>query len=277
MTQRASPIPAPPRSVANTGRLEPAVVLREIYQKYYPAMRENEIRHRVRRSTFHVNLIRNAIVRPESARVCDLGGLFGDVASACAALGMDAIFVDDFRDSCHFDPSDKRFSIHQEYRARAIARDVIADGIDFSDESIDVFSCFASMEHWHHSPKRLFSQVRQALKPGGSFVLSVPNCVDLVKRITVPLGRSIWSPMEEWYEDDQFRGHVREPSVRDLYYIARDMKLVDVKVLGRNWVVHEIRNPILYHAGQLADRLLQLRPTLCSEIYLVGRKPSGSE
>jgi hypothetical protein len=45
------------------------------------------------------------------------------------------------------------------------------------------------MEHWHHSPKRLFRQVSdKLLKPGGRFVLAVPNCVNLRKRLSVPLG-----------------------------------------------------------------------------------------
>ena len=258
--------------VSGPTSMDPSRCLRDIYTKYYPGMREMEIRHRVCRATFHVQLIRDGVVCPDSATICDLGGLFGDVASVCAALGMDATFVDDFRDSCHFDPSDNRFNIHKEYGARAVSRDIVANGIDFPDESIDVFSCFASMEHWHHSPKRLFSQVRQALKRGGAFVLSVPNCVDMAKRIMVPLGRSSWSSMDAWYEHEKFRGHVREPSVRDLYYIARDMKLTDVKVMGRNWSTYASRNSLLRGAGLLFDRLLRLRPTLCSEIYLVGRK-----
>ena len=273
MTQESTISPRDSESAPNVDAREPSRILRDMYTKFYPGMAENEIRHRVRRSSFHVNLIRNGVATTDSPSICDLGGLFGDVASCCAALGMDAMFVDDFRDSCHIDHNDNRFNIHKEYGARAISRDVVADGIDFSDASIDVFSCFSSMEHWHHSPKRLFGQMRQALKPGGSFVLSVPNCVDLIKRITVPLGTSFWSSMDEWYANDEFRGHVREPSVSDLHYIARDLELTDVVIMGRNWVAHEMRNPILYSIGQIVDRVLRLRPSLCSEIYLVGRKP----
>ena len=36
--------------------------------------------------------------------------------------------------------------------------------------------------------------------------------------------------MAHWYEPELFRGHVREPDVDDLRYIARDMGLEDVVV-----------------------------------------------
>jgi hypothetical protein len=81
-----------------------------------------------------------------------------------------------------------------------------------------------------------------ALKPGGLFFLGVPNCVNLRKRITVPLGAGKWSAIEEWYEREMFRGHVREPDVGDLRYIARDLGLRDVRIFGRNWLGYASRH-----------------------------------
>ena len=55
------------------------------------------------------------------------------------------------------------------------------------------------------------------------------------KRLTVPFGSGKWSSMADWYEDPIFRGHVREPDVDDLFYIAREVGLVDVYIKGRHW------------------------------------------
>jgi hypothetical protein len=77
--------------------------------------------------------------------------------------------------------------------------------------------------------------------------------------------------MSDWYEPDRFRGHVREPDVDDLHYIARDMRLSEVEVIGRNWLLTK-RPPGLRWAGTIVDRILRLRPSLCADIYLVGRK-----
>ena len=70
----------------------------------------------------------------------------------------------------------------------------------------------------------------------GLFVLGVPNRVNLRKRVFVPFGYGKWSSMKDWYESPVFRGHVREPDVDDLRYIARDLHLRDWQVFGRNWL-----------------------------------------
>lgn len=204
--------------------------------------------------------------------MCDIGGLFGDFTSGCAAVGMDATFIDDFRDECHADRSDERFRIHEEYGAKAIQRDVIVEGIDFPGESFDAFTCFATMEHWHHSPKTLFGQVMRALKPGGLFLLSAPNGVDIYKRITVPLGLASWSSMEAWYDQPVFRNHVREPSLKDLRYIARDMGLRNVRLFGRSWGPYLSRHSLIRASAPAVDSLLRFIPGLCLSIYMMGRK-----
>jgi SAM-dependent methyltransferase len=72
-------------------------------------------------------------------------------------------------------------------------RDLVEEGLDLPPETIDVFTIFDSMEHWHHSPKPVFAAVMRALRPGGLFVLSGPNCANLRKRITLLFGRGKWS------------------------------------------------------------------------------------
>ena len=76
--------------------------------------------------------------------------------------------------------------------------------------------------------------------------------------------------MDQWYEQPVFRGHVREPSVRDLHYIARDIGLTRVQIHGANFA--GMAKPKLRLATAILDPLLKLRPGLCSEIYLTGHK-----
>jgi SAM-dependent methyltransferase len=153
-----------------------------------------------------------------------------------------------------------------------ISRDVVEEGIRDISGNFDIITTFDSMEHWHHSPKRLFREVIEKLNPGGVFILGVPNCVNIRKRITVPLGIGKWSEMQDWYEADKFRGHVREPDVSDLTYIARDMGLTAIKIYGRNWLGYYSANPAIRFATKVMDYPLRLKPSLCSDIYLVGRK-----
>lgn len=110
------------------------------------------------------------------------------------------------------------------------------------------------------------------LKPGGRFVLGVPNCVNLRKRLTVPLGYGKWSGFDEWYHREMFRGHVREPDVGDLRAIAADMGLVNAQIVGRNWTGHASPNTATRIAARIFDVPLRAFLNLCGDIYLVGHK-----
>jgi SAM-dependent methyltransferase len=184
---------------------------------------------------------------------------------------MRAIVIDDFRDAGFFKHDDPRHQMDSYYGFIRINRDIVKDGIDFKPESIDVFTCFDSMEHWHASPKQLFHQCMKALRPGGLFILGVPNCVNLRKRITIPLGRGKWSSMEDWYESPTFRGHVREPDIDDLRYLASDLKLLNVRMIGRNWQGYA-GHVAIATLTRLLDLPLRMFPALCSDIYLLGSK-----
>ena len=164
--------------------------------------------------------------------------------------------------------------LHRAYGVEIIQADLIDQGPDLPPESLDAVTSFDSMEHWHGSPKRLFHNCIRALRPGGMFLVGTPNCVNLRKRLTVPLGFGKWSSMQHWYEQPVFRGHVREPDVADLLYIARDLGLVGVRIIGRNWAGYASARRALRVATSLADRALRWRPSLCSDIYLSGIKPT---
>ncbi len=78
--------------------------------------------------------------------------------------------------------------------------------------------------------------------------------------------------MNDWYETLIFRGHVREPDVGDLGYIAKDMGLNDYKVDGKNWIGYRANSKLIRSIIPYTDKLLQLKPSLCSDIYLIARK-----
>jgi len=224
-----------------------------------------------RRYAFSADLA-TAGMKP-GAVVVDVGGGWGVFAAVCSAMGMRAVSIDDYEDEGFFKRDDARHQLPSKYGFSIVNRDVIRDGIDFEPSSVDVVTSFDSMEHWHASPKRLFEQVMTVLRPGGRFVLGVPNCVNLRKRITMPFGFGKWTSMQDWYESPVFRGHVREPDVQDLHYIANHMGLAGVRIVGRNWTGLFYTRKLVRVAAWLIDYPLRLRPSLCADLYLVGHKP----
>lgn len=241
--------------------------LESIARKYPPEMVQHQLDD-VERIAFHIQLVVNA--KGTDVALCDIGGGIGLFSVGCAALGMKVILMDDFRDEGNRQIAPAVLELHKSYGVQVSSRDAVGEGIDFPPGSLDVVTSFDSMEHWHHSPKRLFAAVRTALRPGGFFLLCGPNCVNLRKRISVPFGSGKWTGMNAWYETEIFRGHVREPDVDDLLYIARDMRLRDVKVYGRNWLGYHSRKPLIRWITRLTDRAIRLFPTMCSDIYMSG-------
>lgn len=248
-------------------------VLSDIARQYPPELVDAQLRD-VPRIAFNISLV--TAEHGTRCRVADLGGGIGMFSVGCAALGMDAVLVDDFEDAVNLQHGGGPLALHAKYGVTVVKRNVVQDSLDFAPASFDTITTFDSMEHWHNSPKRLFHDVAGALRPGGLFVLGVPNCVNLRKRISVPLGIGSWSLMQDWYEEKTFRGHVREPDVTDLRYIARDMALEGVRIVGRNWLGYISRFPLVRLLTPAIDRPLQLFPSLCADLYLLGRKPAQS-
>ncbi|MGV1013606.1 MAG: class I SAM-dependent methyltransferase [Methyloceanibacter sp.] len=242
----------------------------EIAHQYPSDLVESQISD-VRRIAFHLTTLLNSGIETNGT-VADLGGGIGLFSVGAAALGMKSILVDDFSDAVNWRHPVSTLQPHQRYGVEVISADV-TKGIDLAPSSLDAVTSFDSMEHWHHSPKALFASVLKALKPGGTFLLGVPNAVNLRKRLTVPFGRGAWSSMQEWYEPPVFRGHVREPSVGDLLYIGRDLGLEKPRVFGRNWLGYQSPSALVRKLTPFVDKPLQLAPSLCADIYLLGFKP----
>lgn len=239
-------------------------VLERVHTDYPQRLREHEGLDRPR---FHIELVVDRLGRVPHA-VCDIGGGLGPVSVGFAALGARSVLLDALDDPINWELGDDALEVHRQHGVEIVS----ADALEFDLTTIgpfDAVTTFDSMEHWHNSPKRMLHSAVAALEPGGVFVLGVPNAANLRKRVMTPLGRVAWSPIEEWYELDLFRGHVREPTVSDLRYLARDLRLAQVEILGRNWMGHRSYPRLT----RLVDHALRLRPSLCSDIYLVGRKP----
>jgi SAM-dependent methyltransferase len=239
--------------------------------KLYPA--ELQAHHRIDRPRILDQLRLATPLLLPSGDILDVGGGFSAFAPALALAGHRVTIMDSY-----VTPSAKAYPwADQPMFAGSGVRivEVDASGPDFAPGSaaFDLVTCIDSIEHWHRSPRRSLHAMMAALRPGGGLMIGVPNCVNLRKRLTVPFGHGKWSSMASWYDEPEFTSHVREPDVDDLAVIARDLGLQDVRIVGRNWSGYASPSRAIRLAARLTDRMLQLRPSLCSDLYLIGRKP----
>jgi len=253
---------------------EIARTLQQLSDRYPEPLRQAQVRD-IPRVAFHIRLVlRERASTPVSdMEIADLGGGIGLFSVGCAALGFKrVVLIDDFDDGVNHVYGESILELHRSLGVTVISRDVVSDGIEDIRGSFDAVTTFDSMEHWHHSPKRLFHAVIDKLRQDGLFMVGVPNAVNLRKRITVPFGYGKWTTMQDWYEAPRFRSHVREPDVDDLKYIARDLQLMNWRILGKNWIGHSSSRIGIQAITKIADPILQWIPQLCSDIYLIGKK-----
>jgi 2-polyprenyl-3-methyl-5-hydroxy-6-metoxy-1,4-benzoquinol methylase len=244
-----------------------------IAERFSDDLRMEQVKD-VPRIAFNIQMCIESLSGKISPTICDIGGGVGLFSVGCAASGFSRVLlIDDFGDAVNRRYGDSVLDLHRSFGVEILSRDAVEGGISDLDCEFDVITSFDSMEHWHNSPKTLFHQVVRRIRPGGLFILGGPNAVNLRKRLSVPFGKGKWSSMREWYEEDRFRGHVREPDVDDLLYIASDMGLTNVKIVGRNWNGHKSDSSVVRFSTRLLDWPARMVPRICSDIYMIGRRP----
>lgn len=238
------------------------------------------------RQLYYLQLVAETNSLQPGKHLVDLGpGLsaFGPVA---AAMGMQVTLIDDYGGGGSVDVKTRDITLgfingfRNRLGVRVEEMDFVSKPLPLTDASVDVITCFHSLEHWHHSPKPLFREIIRVLKPGGHLIIATPNAANIRKRVYVPLGRNIWSPLGEWYHDGDpvFRGHVREPIVSELHQLLAWNQFEVVHTSGRNFIGRDshalafIPKKLRHAIAIGTDYILRFFPTLCSDIHVIGRK-----
>jgi 2-polyprenyl-3-methyl-5-hydroxy-6-metoxy-1,4-benzoquinol methylase len=255
-----------------------AKVLNEVL-KLYPVGSPEWVYRDMQRHLYNLRLIEK-YTTGNSHELLDIGGHVGAFAPACAVLGYNVTLIDDFGDPngnlSQADKAQQKYndilsSVHYATGVKDFTYDVTKQPLPFANDSYDIVTCFEVIEHLHGGVRTLMHEIRRILRGGGLLVMSAPNAVNLRKRLTVPLGINNFSKFHDWYHSDVFRGHVREPVVKDLKRIANDIGLFSFEIKGLNWMALRSKNNVKRIAGLLLSPLCAIFPSLASNIYLVGK------
>jgi len=132
----------------------------------------------------------------------------------------------------------------------------LADGGDlpFERESFDMVMMNDVLEHLHDSPRDLLNDLLELCKPEGLLLVTVPNAVNVRKRLDVLFGRTNLPRFDGYYwYPGCWKGHVREYVRDDLVKLAG---FLDLEIL-------ELRG---------CDHMLEKLPKAAIPIYLLATK-----
>ncbi len=95
------------------------------------------------------------------------------------------------------------------------------------------------LEHLHDSPRVILNDFLEYIKPGGFLFITVPNAVNIRKRLAVLRGKTnladyftyFWTP-------GRWRGHVREYVKDDLFLLSEYLGLELVNLKGSDHMVN---------------------------------------
>lgn len=177
---------------------------------------------------------------PEGARVLDFGSGPCDKSAVLQEMGYQCAAYDDFKDPWHLVEGNKA-KILEFARAAGIDLQVAGPGgFPWPFASFDMVLVLSVIEHLHDSPRELLESLTALLEPGGFLVVTVPNAVNVRKRIDVLRGKTNLPPYSEYYRESPWRGHVREYVKDDLRQLTGFLGMDEVELRSYHSMLHKL-------------------------------------
>lgn len=208
---------------------------------------------------------------PTGARILDYGCGPCDKTAVLAALGYDCWGVDDLSDDWHLLGNNKD-------RIRAFAKSSKIHFLEsgrlppeLSATSFDMVMAHDVIEHFTDSPRDFLCDLVSLLRPGGYLYLTVPNAVNLRKRLLVLFGETNYPRFPAFYwSTPTWRGHKREYVLDDLQKLYLFLGLESVVLQGDHH-----RMAALGSAKGLFRLTFGLFSGLRDTLTLIARKPAN--
>jgi len=168
---------------------------------------------------------------PKGAKIVDFGSGYGDVPAVLSLLGYECVAIDDFNDPWHTKENiEKILSFSQKYNIERISE------ISSLESDFDMVMLHDVLEHLHDSPRDILSQLLSKTKDNGFLYATVPNAVNIRKRIAVIFGKTNLTPYNDYYwHPHPFRGHIREYVRGDFIKMAHwlDLEIIELRALNK--------------------------------------------
>jgi SAM-dependent methyltransferase len=179
--------------------------------------------------------IANTVIRylEPGSKILDFGCGPCDKTAIVQLLGFQCSGCDPLQDDWHTRPGnrDKILAFAKEC---AIDFRLASDGVlPFEKNLFDMIMLHDVLEHLHDSPRDLLNDLLELAKPEGLLFVTVPNAVNIRKRVDVLFGKTNLPRFEGYYwYPGSWRGHIREYVRDDLVKLSEYLNLEVVELRG---------------------------------------------
>lgn len=205
-------------------------------------------------------------------KVLDFGSGSCDKTAVVQALGFKCSAYDDLSDDWH-KLENNRDKIIRFAKESGIDFKLASDAyLPFEKQSFDMVMLHDVIEHLHDSPRELLNNLVELIKTNGYLFITVPNAVNIRKRISVIFGKTNLPPFDNYYwYPGSWRGHVREYVKDDLVQLAKFLNLEIVELRSCHHMLRSLPRMI----RPIYVFLSNLFPGWKDSWLLVAKVPSG--
>lgn len=217
-----------------------------------PAAPEEAMRTVIRRFPFegyinpagggHLNVARTVRRRlPPGSSILDFGCGPCDKTAILQLMGYECSGYDDLRDEWHKEGGKRERILAFAQECGIDFRGPVGGEVPFEKHSFDMVMLHDVLEHLHDSPRHLLLHLLEFLKPEGLIFVTVPNAVNIRKRIDVLFGKTNLPKFEAYYwTDGPWRGHVREYVKDDLAKLSGYLDLETLELRGCDHMLEKL-------------------------------------
>jgi len=179
------------------------------------------------------------------AKILDFGSGPCDKTAVIQCLGYECSAFDDLLDDWHRKDNNLEKIIHFTKKFGIDFKLAENGYLPFPKEYFDMVMSHDVLEHLHDSPRDLLNDLCELLKPNGLLFITVPNLVNIRKRISVLCGKTNLPDYGTYYwYPGPWRGHVREYVKKDLILLSQYLGLEILPLRGCHHMLHRVPRKI---------------------------------
>jgi 2-polyprenyl-3-methyl-5-hydroxy-6-metoxy-1,4-benzoquinol methylase len=216
-------------------------------------------------------------MRPPPADVVELGAAPGHQSTALARAGYRVTALDLGAASDAWGGQSEG-TMAAELAASGVTSlmwDLEASPYPLEDSSFDIVLLTEVLEHLRDYPATALEEAHRLLRPGGLLLLTTPNAAQVLNRLRLLAGHSVYTPLHDWLHGLPHARHAREYTAAELTALVRHAGLELVQLQSRHFFigVGRRRGGVARAIKHAIDLLGRARPSLGPTLVVVARRP----